>query len=137
MWFTVAFITYPIALLLVYKACKNYKSNGNRRLFFACLIFITPMILLVFERNNLKEINSELNGIYISSNDTLFINNNRFVLKGNLNKTIGNWELLNKDELSIILKDEKEKTIELKIIYEKGKIKLADKTKTYTKLDII
>ena len=32
---------------------------------------------------------------------------------------------------------EKEKTIELKIIYEKGKIKLADKTKTYTKLDII
>lgn len=137
MWFTVAFITYPIALLLVYKAYKNYKSNGNRRLFFACLIFITPMILLVFERNNLKEINSELNGIYISSNDTLFINNNRFVLKGNLNKTIGNWELLNQDELSIILKDEKEKTIELKIIYEKGKIKLADKTKTYTKLDII
>lgn len=49
MWFTVAFITYPIALLLVYKAYKSYKPNGNRRLLFACLIFIIPMILLLFE----------------------------------------------------------------------------------------
>jgi hypothetical protein len=135
MWFTIAFITYPIAFYLTYKAFKNYKTHRIKNLLIASLIFIVPIILLLIERHNLKEINSNLEGIYVSGFDSLFITNNEFILKETIEKKIGKWELMTYDNLGIILTDEQNKTNELKIIYENGKSILTDGKRSYTKLN--
>jgi hypothetical protein len=135
MWFTIAFITYPIAFFLTYKAFKNYKTHGHSNLLIASLIFMIPIILLLIERHNLKEITSDLKGIYVSDIDSLFITDNEFILKDTTEKKNGKWELMTYNNLSILLTDEQSKTNELKIIYENGNPKLTNGKRSYIKLN--
>jgi hypothetical protein len=73
MWFTIAFLTYPIALFLVYNAFKDFKKKGLRNPIIETIIFIFPITLLLIERSNLLEIKQDLIGAYISENDTLLL----------------------------------------------------------------
>lgn len=134
MWFTIAFFTYPIALFLVYKAFKDFEKNGLRNLVIAITIFILPISLLLFERNNLLEIEQDLIGTYISEKDTLTLNKSEFFLKSNFNVTNGSWELIANDNLQVRLTEQNKETKELKITYESGQTKLTIENTTYEKL---
>lgn len=135
MWFTIAFFTYPIAFFLTYKACKNYKINGTINLLIAILIFIISIDLLLIELHNLKEIRSELKGIYVSGIDSLFIYDNEFVHKNTLEKRVGKWDLTANDDLYILLTDKQNISNELEISYKDGKPNLVNEKFNFLKLD--
>lgn len=134
MWFTIAFFTYPIAFFLTYKAFLNYKPNGLRNLSVACIIFIIPIILLFIERKNLREIESEIEGIYTSGKDTLIIFENNYISKDTIDTRIGKWELNADDNLSIQLTDKKNHSTYLKIGFNDDKVHLTGENSHYLKL---
>lgn len=134
MWFTIAFLTYPIALYLVYKAIKDYKINGVRNTIIAIIIFIFPITLLLIERSNLSEIEKDLIGMYVSETDTLTLNNKDYLLKSNLNNTIGLWEFIVHDKLYVRLIDSQNIKTELEITFKDEEPKLTNEKKTYEKI---